>query len=161
MSTMRGATGRAPAIMLDFSPDSLHLAGPITIGFPHDAVSGGMEMDKTFNNMMWDLLVAQKREILDALVATNADFRAIVAEMDPKDFADVASDDIDRKMIEALGSQDLKRLRAIEAALSRINQGRYGACMKCGKKIPTERLTAIPYAVLCIECQKSEERRNR
>ncbi|MEN6364923.1 MAG: TraR/DksA family transcriptional regulator [Rectinema sp.] len=118
-------------------------------------------MEKSFNEQMWSLLVAQKREILDTLAATNADFRAIVAEMDPKDFADVASDDIDRKMIEALGSQDLKRLRAIDAALSRINQGRYGSCMKCGKKIPSERLTAIPYAVLCIECQKGEERRNR
>ena len=78
----------------------------------------------------------QKREILEALVATNADFRAIVEEMDPKDFADVASDDIDRKMIEALGTQDIKRLRAIDAALSRINQGKYGSCMKCNKKIP-------------------------
>jgi len=118
-------------------------------------------MDKNFTERMRDLLVAQKRQILDALVATNADFRAIVEEMDPKDFADVASDDIDRKMIEALGSQDIKRVRAIDAALSRIQQGHYGLCMKCGKKIPIDRLTAIPYAVLCIECQKGEERRNR
>ena len=118
-------------------------------------------MDKDSTEKMRELLLAQKREILETLVATNADFRAIVEEMDPKDFADVASDDIDRKMIEALGSQDIKRLRAIDAALSRINQGRYGLCMKCGKKIPAERLTAIPYAVLCIECQKGEERRNR
>jgi RNA polymerase-binding transcription factor DksA len=81
--------------------------------------------------------------------------------MDPKDFADVASDDIDRKMIEALGSVEIKRLRAIDAALSRINQGKYGSCMKCNKKIPAERLQAIPYAVLCVDCQKGEERRNR
>ncbi len=118
-------------------------------------------MDKSFSEQMWDSLVAQKKVILDTLVATNADFRAIVEEMDPKDFADVASDDIDRKMIEALGSQEIKRLKAIDAALSRINQGRYGQCMKCNKKIPQERLIAIPYAVLCIECQKGEERRNR
>lgn len=118
-------------------------------------------MDKDTTDKMKELLLAQKREILDTLVATNADFRAIVEEMDPKDFADVASDDIDRKMLEALGTQDIKRLRAIDAALSRIQQGKYGLCMKCGKKIPTERLTAIPYAVLCIDCQKGEERRNR
>jgi DnaK suppressor protein len=118
-------------------------------------------MDKETTEKMRELLVAQKREILETLIATNADFRAIVEEMDPKDFADVASDDIDRKMIEALGSQDIKRLRAIDAALSRINLGRYGICMKCNKKIPTERLGAIPYAVLCIDCQKEEERRNR
>lgn len=118
-------------------------------------------MEKTFTEQMRDLLVAQKRGILDALAATNEEFRAIVAEMDPKDVADVASDDIDRKMIEALGSQDIKRLRAIDAALTRISQERYGQCMSCSKKIPQERLQAIPYAVLCIDCQKSEERRNR
>ncbi len=118
-------------------------------------------MEKQTIEKMKELLVSQKREILETLVSTNADFRAIVEEMDPKDFADVASDDIDRKMIEALGTQDIKRLRAIDAALSRINQGRYGTCMKCNKKIPAERLQAIPYAVLCIDCQKGEERRNR
>jgi len=118
-------------------------------------------MEKEFVEKMRELLLSQKREILETLIATNADFRAIVEEMDPKDFADVASDDIDRKMIEALGTQDIKRLRAIDAALSRINQGRYGFCMKCNKKIPSERLEAIPYAVLCVECQKGEERRNR
>lgn len=118
-------------------------------------------MDMTFTEQMRESLISQKRQILDALAATNEEFRAIVAEMDPKDVADVASDDIDRKMIEALGSQDIKRLKAIDAALTRISQGRYGLCMACGKKIPQARLTAIPYAVLCIDCQKSEERRNR
>ena len=118
-------------------------------------------MDKDTIEKMKELLLSQKREILDTLIATNADFRAIVEEMDPKDFADVASDDIDRKMIESLGSVEIKRLRAIDAALSRINQGKYGSCMKCNKKIPAERLQAIPYAVLCVDCQKGEERRNR
>jgi RNA polymerase-binding protein DksA len=118
-------------------------------------------MDKEFTERMRVLLVAQKREIMDTLIATNADFRAIVEEMDPKDFADVASDDIDRKMIEALGSQDIKRIKAIDAALSRIQLGRYGLCAKCTKKIPLARLEAIPYAVLCVDCQKGEERRNR
>jgi DnaK suppressor protein len=33
--------------------------------------------------------------------------------------------------------------------------------MSCGKKIPEERLEAIPYAILCIDCKSSEERRNR
>ncbi len=121
----------------------------------------GRRMDKTFVEQMRDLLISQKREILEGLASTNEEFRAIVAEMDPKDVADVASDDIDRKMIEALGTQDIKRLKAIDAALTRINQGRYGLCMSCGKKIPEERLRAIPYAVLCIDCQKNEERRNR
>jgi RNA polymerase-binding protein DksA len=118
-------------------------------------------MEKLFTEAMRESLTSMKQEILDKLVAANQDFRAIVEEMDPKDFADVASDDVDRKMLEALGSQDVKRLRSIEAALVRIQQGRYGVCVKCSKRIPQERLEALPYAVMCIDCQKSEERRNR
>jgi len=103
----------------------------------------------------------QKREIIDNLIVSNDDFKEIVEAMDPKDLADVASDDMDRKMIEAIGSQDLKRLRMIDSALTRIKQGKYGLCMKCGKKIPRERLEAIPYALMCVECKTMEEKRNR
>jgi RNA polymerase-binding transcription factor DksA len=45
--------------------------------------------------------------------------------------------------------------------MTRIQQGKYGLCMKCGKRIPSERLEAIPYALMCIECKNAEERRNR
>ena len=102
-----------------------------------------------------------KRDIIANLLASNEDFKEIVEAMDPKDLADVASDDIDRKMIEAIGAQELKRLRMIESALARIQQGKYGVCIKCSKKIPHERLEAIPYALMCIECKTAEEKRNR
>ena len=118
-------------------------------------------MSKDFTETMRKSLTTMKQEIIDKLAETNVEFKAIVEGMDPKDLVDVASDDIDRKMIEALGAQDLKRLKSIEAALVRIQQGRYGLCMKCSNRIPRERLEALPYAVLCINCQKSEERRNR
>ncbi|MCA1949215.1 TraR/DksA family transcriptional regulator [Gracilinema caldarium] len=118
-------------------------------------------MDKEFVEKMKQSLIDLKKEIITNLISGNEDFKQIVEEMDPKDFADIASDDIDRKMIEAIGTQDVKRLKAIDNALSRIQQGKYGLCVKCGKKIPQDRLEAIPYALMCIECKTAEERRNR
>ncbi|MDR2552798.1 MAG: TraR/DksA family transcriptional regulator [Treponema sp.] len=118
-------------------------------------------MDKTNIERMKQSLQGLKSEIISNLVASNKDFKEIVEGMDPKDLADVASDDIDRKMIEALGSQELKRLKLIDSALTRIEQGKYGLCIKCGKRIPQDRLEAIPYALMCIECKSAEERRNR
>ena len=106
-------------------------------------------------------LMELKRDIVSKLLVSNEDFKEIVEAMDPKDLADVASDDIDRKMIEAIGSQELKRLRLIDAALTRIKQGKYGLCIKCGKRIPHERLEAIPYALMCIECKTAEEKLSR
>ena len=102
-----------------------------------------------------------RKEITEKLLASSADFKEIVEAMDAKDLADIASDDIDRKMIEAIGSQEVKRLRLIDAALTRIIQGKYGICMKCNCRIPRERLEALPYALMCIGCKTAEEKRNR
>ncbi|MDR0388109.1 MAG: TraR/DksA family transcriptional regulator [Treponema sp.] len=118
-------------------------------------------MDPNFIEKMKKSLTDLKAEIISNLVAGSEDFKKIVEGMDPKDMADIASDDIDRKMIEALGSQELKRLKLIDSALTRIQQGKYGLCVKCGKRIPQDRLNAIPYALMCIECKNAEERRNR
>lgn len=118
-------------------------------------------MEKQFTDSMLQELVRLKEEILENLMSENEDFQALIKDIDPKDMADVATEDIDRKTLETLSSRDVKRLRLIDSAVSRIHNGRYGVCMRCNKRIPKERLEAIPYALMCIECQSSDERRNR
>ncbi|MDR0999116.1 MAG: TraR/DksA family transcriptional regulator [Treponema sp.] len=118
-------------------------------------------MDQDFIERMKKSLEELKAEIISNLMAGSEDFKQIMEGMDPKDLADTASDDIDRKMIEAIGSQELKRLKLIDSAITRIQQGKYGLCLKCGKRIPQARLEAIPYALMCVECKTAEERRNR
>jgi len=118
-------------------------------------------IDQEFLDKMEGALSVLKAEIVDNLIASNEDFKEIMEGEEPKDLADIASDDIDRKMIEAIGVQELKRLKLIDSALTRIKQGKYGHCIKCGKRIPQDRLIAIPYALMCIECKSEEERRNR
>ena len=117
--------------------------------------------DQAFIEKMEQSLLALKDEINSNLIATSNDFKEIVEGMDPKDLADIASEDIDRKIIEALGTQELRRLRLIESALSRIKEGKYTYCIKCSSQIPRERLEAIPYALMCIACKTEEEKRNR
>lgn len=45
------------------------------------------------------------------------------------------------------------------AALGRIETGTYGTCLRCGKPVSSDRLTAMPAAGLCIECKEWEESR--
>ncbi|MDR1894213.1 MAG: TraR/DksA family transcriptional regulator [Spirochaetales bacterium] len=120
-------------------------------------------MDQNFVNEMLDKLIKAKDEILQFLLAENSDFQAMVKEkdMDPKDLADIAADDIDRNTLDALGVAEVRRLRLIDSAISRIKNDRYGICVRCNKLIPTERLKAIPYALMCVPCQTEEERKNR
>lgn len=46
-----------------------------------------------------------------------------------------------------------EKLEQIEAAFKRLEDGTYGKCLRCGKDIHPERLKAIPYAELCVNCQ--------
>jgi len=50
-----------------------------------------------------------------------------------------------------------ERLKAIDFAFSRLEQGLYGICAECGERIGIERLKAVPFAAYCIDCQ---EKRN-
>jgi len=118
-------------------------------------------MDQEFVERMQSKLLDMKAEILQKLVAEDEEFRDIVDKDDSKDLVDIASSDIDKSALEALGTQEVRRLRLIEAALVRIENGKYGFCLKSGKPIPRERLEAIPYALYRIEYQNEVERRNR
>lgn len=116
-------------------------------------------MDKDFVERMKQKLLDMKREILENLAAEDQEFREIAESDDSKDLVDIASTDIDKRMIGALGAQEIKRLRLIDSALARIENGKYGICLKSGKPIPKERLEAIPYALYRVEYQNEIERR--
>lgn len=118
-------------------------------------------MDNGFKLKMKQSLLDLKEQILKHLALDSEEFQELIEDMKPKDLADIAADDIDLKNLEALGSQELRRLRLIDSAIGRIENGHYGVCMSCSEKIPKERLEAIPYALLCVKCKSSEERRNR
>lgn len=44
------------------------------------------------------------------------------------------------------------RLKDINVALEKIENGNYGTCENCGKEIEEKRLQACPEAKLCIKC---------
>jgi len=45
-------------------------------------------------------------------------------------------------------------LHDVDRALAKIAAGTYGTCERCGDPIADERLDAIPWALLCIDCKK-------
>jgi DnaK suppressor protein len=64
----------------------------------------------------------------------------------------------DRKQRDlSLLEQAERCLEQIEQALKRLEGGTYGACINCGGAITPGRLEALPYAELCINCQRQQE----
>jgi DnaK suppressor protein len=55
----------------------------------------------------------------------------------------------------ALRDASERRLKEVDAALARIEAGTYGRCGSCGGPIAEARLDALPWAPLCIECQRT------
>jgi DnaK suppressor protein len=72
--------------------------------------------------------------------------------------ADTATETVEREIGNTLEEHDERLLQAIDDALARIENGTYGKCVNCGAPIPEERLEAMPWATLCIDCKRLEER---
>jgi DnaK suppressor protein len=72
------------------------------------------------------------------------------------DFVDQASDDNEVHVNIKLLQTDAKLLRAIEAAISRIDNGSYGVCTECEGEISQARLNAVPWTSVCIGCKEKK-----
>ena len=72
---------------------------------------------------------------------------------------DAASGTLDREIDYTLEENSEQVLSQIDAALKRIDDGTFGTCSNCGQPIAEERLEARPWATLCIDCKRKEERR--
>lgn len=71
-----------------------------------------------------------------------------------KDWEDSAIEREDTEVLEDLGRAGLKEIEMIRAALSRIEKGDFGVCVRCAEEISAERLEAVPYAPLCRTCAR-------
>ncbi len=75
----------------------------------------------------------------------------------PIHMADIGTDNYERDLMIDLIQNGEEEVRNIDIALEKIEEGNFGVCETCQKKINKTRLIALPHAKLCIECQRKEE----
>ena len=75
----------------------------------------------------------------------------------PMHLADLGTDSHEQDISLGLMENETDELHEIQEAFERIKDGSFGLCETCRKKIPKERLKAIPYTRLCVNCMKKEE----
>jgi DnaK suppressor protein len=74
------------------------------------------------------------------------------------DVVDAALDSVQDEISSQLAEVESRELARIGIALERMREGQYGICEVCAINIPMARLNALPYATLCIKCQREAER---
>ena len=75
--------------------------------------------------------------------------------------ADMAADTYERELSMNIASSEQQTLYQIDEALKRLDDGSFGVCQQCNQPISMSRLKAVPYASLCIECQRAKEQQRK
>jgi RNA polymerase-binding transcription factor DksA len=96
-------------------------------------------------------LLRRRDELRSRANRANADLRH---ESDPlsADFAEQVTQRENDDVLGAISHSAREELHQLDAALRRLEEGRYTTCSMCGEDIEEERLAAVPYTDRCRAC---------
>ncbi|MFM8735141.1 MAG: TraR/DksA family transcriptional regulator [Pirellulales bacterium] len=103
-------------------------------------------------------ILVKRRDALRSALAGDLTLLKELRSESPGDVVDAAYDSAQDEISSQLAEVESRELANIENALERMKAGSYGQCEVCGGRIPMARLNALPYATMCIECQRDLER---
>lgn len=101
-----------------------------------------------------------RREIIGDVEATARQSNEFGGD-GTQDTGDLAAATYSRQVLLELGERERIRLREVEAAFVRIEDGSYGICEESDEPIPYTRLEAVPYARYTVTAQSELERRRK
>jgi DnaK suppressor protein len=107
-----------------------------------------LEYFRTLFNQKIDELLREAGKTVSGMTGTTESF---------PDLTDRASQESDRDFELRIRDRERKLIKKMREALERIDNGTFGICVSCGKKISEKRLMARPVTLLCIDCKKKQE----
>jgi DnaK suppressor protein len=114
-------------------------------------------MDASEFRQFRDMLLQQRRTLLHEVRHVEADLDQLSADREPE-LEEAAQGDRTARVLARLDDRGKAELQDIDAALARLEEGRYGTCVGCGKRIPRRRLIALPATRHCRDCVERSER---
>ncbi len=110
-------------------------------------------MAESSDTMLRDKLQEERERVREQLARLGHGTDGAERDLDfDENFADSGQVTAERGEVEALSGQLTETLTDIEDALAKFDDGTYGECESCHRRIPEARLEAMPAARLCIEC---------
>lgn len=106
-----------------------------------------------------ELLERERRKLVRRLRRFNEDVGEMAETGFSQHMAEAASASAEREKAFMMAGEEGERLVQVDRALDRLTRDpeTFGVCRSCGGDIAWERLEALPYTRLCIECKRSEE----
>lgn len=102
-----------------------------------------------------EALEEQRDNLRKEIVEQGGDPDSDDAEIDvERNFADSAHSTAERARVLSVMKALRANLRFVDRAFTKMELGTYGACERCGNPIGIERLEALPWAILCIDCAR-------
>lgn len=119
---------------------------------PSARPNGDMTNETITPETMREKLLAEKAALRDSSVSTAS--KRTPVTLDQQSVGRLSRMDAlqGQAMAQAEEVRRQQRLRLIDAALKRIDEGEYGYCVTCGEDIPAKRLDFDPAAARCIDC---------
>jgi DnaK suppressor protein len=107
-----------------------------------------------------DVLLGERERARQRVAALEREFAGLAeaasaAGTDDEHDPEGATLAFERQHAAALLKAAREQVTAVDDALRRLAEGRYGVCERCGQPIGAERLAARPAAVTCIRCAGS------
>jgi len=103
-------------------------------------------------------LLDEKKSSLSQEIAKTRSAEEETTEESTQDIADKAVSSYTREFLYSLTDGERGTLLQIDEALARIDEGSYGYCTNCGQPMAEKRLTAVPWAPYCVDCQELAEK---
>ncbi len=114
-------------------------------------------MDEKKVKYFREKLLTARNQIINSGILNNLEDLKIKPD-DLADEADLASNSINQQVSFSIREKEMVKLRRIDAALARIEDGQYGICIESGEEIEEKRLETQPWAEFCIEVAEEHER---
>ena len=106
-----------------------------------------------------EALVHQRQQLLNVMQSTQAQMAE--KHVGLADVVDQASEGFEDELSLGLLKIEAAKIDEIVAAIARIDEGSYGLCVDCGRPIPRKRLEVLPFALRCLKCKGTHERKSR
>ena len=103
-------------------------------------------------------LLLQEKEQLIEMAEKSYNEEIQFSPDDLADEVDLASAETDKGVMIRLRDRERMKVKKIEKALAKIDDGSFGVCEKCQEEIEVKRLEARPVTDLCIRCKEEQEK---